>query len=237
GHGCDPEAPFEETTDVDGRQEFFPRADEVVQANESDNAVEVSLEAPLLPELLEDGAGRLQIATELAEPGLGEHRQLVHIRVALAVSRGHSTAHCPSVRWTTRDVELERLLQRHVGGGLLDEALTHREELPGAAPRVLRHAKHGLEVHARKLAGGRPTRLELRVPGERQRELATDVLDLRIEPQGLEVVGLLLEERRHLCLGLDQLAELHEHTRVLQTLLALDRYVDHLCILPAGITA
>src|SRR5262249_55609687 len=70
GHGSRPEAPFEETTDVDGRQEFFPRADEVVQANESDNAVEVSLEAPLLPELLEDGAGRLQIATELAEPGL-----------------------------------------------------------------------------------------------------------------------------------------------------------------------
>src|SRR5262249_44085006 len=151
-HGSRPEAPLEETTDVDGRQELLPRADEVVEADERDNAVEVSLEASLLPELLEDGACRLQIPAELAEPGLGEHGQLVHIRVAITVSRGHSAAHGPGVRRTTRDVELERLLQGHVGGGLLDEALTHREELPGAAARVLRHAKHGLEVHARQLA-------------------------------------------------------------------------------------
>src|SRR5262249_47367614 len=113
-----------------------------------------------------------------------------------------------------------RLLEGQVGSGLLDQALAYRDVLSRAALGVLGHAQHGLEMHARQLTGSGPPGLELGGAGQRQRELAAHVLDLGEEAQGLEVVRLLLEDRRDLRFGLEQLAKLDEHAGVLEALVA-----------------
>ena len=86
-----------------------------------------------------------------------------------------------------------------------------------------------------RLSGGSPARLELGVASEGQRELASHVLDLGEQAEGIEVVGALLEDRRDLRLGLGQLAELDEHASFLQALLALHRCVNHCSQRGAGV--
>ena len=220
-------APLEKAADVDGRFELVPRPDELVEAHERRDPVQIGLEAALPSELLERRAGRLEVAAELADPRVGEHRQPVHLGVALTIARGRPPAHSPGLVRAARDVHPERLFEGQVRRGLLHEPLPHREELTGAALGVLSHAQHRLQVEPGRLSGGSPARLELGVASEGQRELASHVLDLGEQAEGIEVVGALLEDRRDLRLGLGQLAELDEHASFLQAGLVLDRCFHH----------
>src|SRR5262245_3653098 len=86
------EAALEEAANIDRRFELLARTDELVEADEGHDPVEIGFEAPLQAKPLECGGGGLEVPGELADPGLGEHGQLVDFGVALAVVRGHPPA-------------------------------------------------------------------------------------------------------------------------------------------------
>jgi hypothetical protein len=148
--------------------------------------------------------------------------------------RRHPAADTAGFVRAAGDVEPECLLEGEIGRGLLHEALPHGDEFPGTPLRVLRHVQHRLEVHAGRLAGPERARLELRKTCQRQQELASCVLDLGVQAQGVEVVRPLLENRRDFRLGLRQLAEFDEHASVHQALLILGDRFDHPLYLAPG---
>src|SRR5262252_5475844 len=84
---------LEEQADVDGALEPFRRSDPLVEGHQSDEPIEVGLEAALASESLEDLAGGWQIAAHLADPGFGEHREPVDRDIAPVVALRHLAAH------------------------------------------------------------------------------------------------------------------------------------------------
>jgi len=218
------EALLEMPADVHRGLELLAGAHALVEAHQRGQPVEVGLEAALLAQQLERLARRLEVADQLADPRLRQHRQLVDLVVLLPVALPDLPAGGAGLVGASRHVRPEGVLQGQVGGGLAHQlVLPNGQELAGAALRILGEVQHGLEVHPGHLARGRSLGLELGPARDCQRQLAAHVLELGEEAQRVEVLRTALEHVRDLQLGPAQLAELDQHRRVPQPLLVSRR--------------
>src|SRR5262249_44081409 len=138
--------------DVRGLLQVLRRSDSFVHARETENAIRIGLEAALRPEPLENRTRRREIARELRDPRVREHRELVEIAIAPLVFERQALALCARLFGLARDEEMKRALELEVRRRFArDLVLPEREELARAARRILHEVEDRPETHEGEL--------------------------------------------------------------------------------------
>ena len=129
----------QEVADLDRRRQRFRRVHALVEVRQRHQTVGIGLVAAALPQALQHLGGLGQVTDQLANPRLGEHCELVDLRLLLPVAGRHLPAYRARLVGPARRVVAERLLEREIGRRFLDQlVLPDREELTRAALGILR---------------------------------------------------------------------------------------------------
>ena len=213
-HGHPLEAALQVLVDVHRLLEQFPRSDPFVDAGERQDPVSVRLEATLVSEVLQHGAGLFEVSGQLGDPGAPEDGELVEVRVLAAVLAGELVAFRPRLLRPARQEQAKDLFELQVRRGLAPELKGSQHEKLARTPLgLLRELHHGVQADLRRQVRW-GLGVDLGPAGDCGRKLSPHVLDSREQIESGEVLGPLVERMRDLDLGVVRFADLDQDSRV-----------------------